>query len=432
MASIEKAVKLAEDGGNSTSSRRSQGSLQCPAVWSSTFRNDLANGGNWTEHDLNKFGIRYSSKKKPEEIFEMIKPYIPSKLRQPSENLWDKKHNDGIPNLAPHIELLQDGYKLALDFDIDSFELLKLIEICQDCPRGHACHETEAFSISQRIFNQITEAEHVLQRKRTAAVNSLKIAWIPTYERVKIFLKTLKSVLKKAVNSQINEGTFVDLFQVFARMFLVQFKAVGESRSSKMGRMAVLSINDLRCDYEDEVFHKPTIVVTVAEVKKTALRSKKRKKLPKKENDLCDKKQKIEGRGYAGGATGSDDFGDSPDDISDDGVDFSSRLRGQLGIELLADIECSCLNEVDNRRMILGLTVEATLVRLTCLEMDMDDLKNVQENLPQENPTRVATIFYTKAYDMLKRDERSQLIYIMRHLLFLSNDCDTNLLPTVL
>ncbi|XP_064630448.1 uncharacterized protein LOC135503560 isoform X1 [Lineus longissimus] len=222
-------------------------------------------------------------------------------------------------------------------------------------------------------------------------------------------------------------------------MFLVQFKVIGEKRSFKMGGMNVLSINDLRYDYEDEVFHKPTVVVTVAEVKKTAQKSKKRKKVPKREFDQCVKIRKMDGGDEVATTDigdlhvdAGDDFHDEGDDDMDDDVEFGSKLRGQLGIELLADIERSCLIKVDNKPMILGLTVEATLVRLTCLEMDLDDLKKMQGKPPEENPTHVATIFYTKAYDMLKRDERAQLIYIMRHLLFLSNDNDANLLPTVL
>jgi len=73
--------------------------------------------------------------------------------------------------------------------------------------------------------------------------------------------------------------------------------------------------------------------------------------------------QKIEGRDNVGRDTGSDDDDNGSGYCdADDNVEFGSKIRGQLGIELLSDIERSCLKQVDNKRMILGLTVEATLV----------------------------------------------------------------------
>jgi hypothetical protein len=68
--------------------------------------------------------------------------------------------------------------------------------------------------------------------------------------------------------------------------------------------------------------------------------------------------QKTERRDNVGGA----DVDDDHDGGDDDHVDLGSKIRGQLGIELLADVERSCLKEVNNKRIILGLTVEVTLV----------------------------------------------------------------------
>jgi len=59
----------------------------------------------------------------------------------------------------------------------------------------------------------------------------------------------------------------------------------------------------------------------------------------------------------------------------------------------------------------------------------MDDMKQMQDKLPEDNPSHVATIHYTKAYDMLKKAGRKELIYIMRYLLFLAKKDAVHYLP---
>jgi hypothetical protein len=57
-----------------------------------------------------------------------------------------------------------------------------------------------------------------------------------------------------------------------------------------------------------------------------------------------------------------DDGDDDIDYDDDDAVSLPPKLKGQHGIQLLADLDRSCLKEVDGKRMILGLIVQATFV----------------------------------------------------------------------
>ncbi|XP_064644008.1 uncharacterized protein LOC135497915 isoform X2 [Lineus longissimus] len=348
----------------------------------------LESGSNWTDQDLNKFGIQYHiTVTEPSGIFEKVKPYtIGTRISL----------NDlAVQKLTEYTTMLQENFNDAFVLDVNSFELIEMIDACNMCNemrgtcRGsgdlktkYAASEIEAKwkEIHKNVRLNIAGAKSQLLTARLKAVSK---SWDPTFVMIDTFLTKVNKVLRKASpsNLEVNEGTFVDLFQHFARIFLVEFIPAMVKRSLMMGGMEVTSINDLRYDYEDHESYDrcedaPTIVVTVAEVKKGA----KRKKLHcRKRKQRISKVQRTEGRDNVGGANAAaaadddeydddidnDEDGDTgdrnPSDIiDDDRVEFSSRLRGQLGIELLADIDRSCLKEVNNKRMILGLTVEAT------------------------------------------------------------------------
>ncbi|XP_064635060.1 uncharacterized protein LOC135492483 [Lineus longissimus] len=415
---ITASVAAGDEDGNSSPNQSSQGSIPCPTFQSSPLRKELSHGSQWTGDDLNKFGIKYDLKvSAPRKIFEMIQPHISRNISIPLVFDTDSRH----------ITMTQTVFDEILDFDIDSFDLINIVEL--SLKRNL---DKESRTIGGYIFSRIDSVKTNLQNKRCLAqLDTSRVEWLPIFERINTFLTTLQSILRKAssLDIEINEGTFVDLFQDFARIFLVQFKSAGIKRNFKMGGMDVVSVNGLRYDYDDHLYGSvelPTVVVTVAEVKKTAVR----KRSPSGRILRASKMSKTEGRLDVGNTAvaAAADVRDGEDDDGDD-VHFSSKLRGQLGIELLADVGRSCLKEVNNRRMILGLTVEVTLIRLTCLDIDMSKFKQMQEKLPEDNPSHVGAISYTRAYDMLKKDDRKELISILRYLLLLSNDSAATFWP---
>jgi hypothetical protein len=63
------------------------------------------------------------------------------------------------------------------------------------------------------------------------------------------------------------------------------------------------------------------------------------------------------------------------------------------------------------------------------LEIKADAFEKIQNEPPQDNPKKNATIYYTRGFDMLKRDDRKDLIHILRYLLFLSKHPAVEYLP---
>ncbi|XP_064644285.1 uncharacterized protein LOC135498061 isoform X2 [Lineus longissimus] len=250
-------------------------------------------------------------------------------------------------------------------------------------------------------------------------------------QRVDDFLDSLISLLANALSldpGEMNENSFVDLFQEFAKIFCVKFRSCGVKRFLKLGQSTIFSRNDLRFDFApadnmvDNLDIVKQVVVTVAEVKQNVKKRDTSSTPPKKKlrsTDTLPASQPI-----------TSDYEKYESDVgSPDCLEFPPCLRGQHGIELLADVENSCLEPTLTNSMILGMTVEATFVRLTCLDIELNAFKKIQEQEPQNAVKRIGTIYYTKAFDMLMRDGRKNLIFIMRYLLLLSKNHSAKWLP---
>jgi len=148
MADMHDMAKVMADGGgqlnlldtpvtvgnvdSEASSQDSSIGLPCPIIKSSPLRNDLARGSNWTEQDLNKFGIKYSLKAlEPRQIFEMIRPHIPSSITKKAYNPH-YSDDDTLSQLKAHTEMLQESFETSLVLDVDCFDLIRMIELGQE------------------------------------------------------------------------------------------------------------------------------------------------------------------------------------------------------------------------------------------------------------------------------------------------------------
>ncbi|XP_064622783.1 uncharacterized protein LOC135484987 [Lineus longissimus] len=203
---------------------------------------------------------------------------------------------------------------------------------------------------------------------------------------VKKLLIMLSSYDVMTVHS-LDKGFFTQLFINFGWIFAIDFRLVTSFQCLVIGGHEVLSKPDIVL-MESALSR---LVVTVVEVKKDV-------------GMISDHGHDTRKRKFSA----SSDVGHSDCD-RDDIAFLSSTLRSQHACQLVCALP---LTNAKNRMCMLGMIVQETKVRLTCLLMASEHLESLKH--PNYDPAKYsAKIFYTRAYDMLNADDREHLINIM-------------------
>ncbi|XP_064631925.1 uncharacterized protein LOC135490609 [Lineus longissimus] len=268
-------------------------------------------------------------------------------------------------------------------------------------------------TISSRLWNLASDIRSMKENIRLTIKSSLKnfeimagnniYAREKTFREINLMKETLRflDILQKMFTKYVNEEPtdeicFVNIFRSFAQMFLVEFcpvsKRVGEIFGTK-----VSSCPDLCYEVQKGPRSSSAVITTIAEVKQSAS--------PLGDSSSCDLRS-----------------GNQEEKKKIDDIDLPFNLRGQHAAELLLELPFSALQPCDGEEVILGITVQCTRVRLTCLKMETNLRKLLEKGHEQDLPgVKSAEIHYTRGYDILKKEDRKHLGYILLLLAYLED-----------
>ncbi|XP_064624175.1 uncharacterized protein LOC135485710 isoform X2 [Lineus longissimus] len=278
---------------------------------------------------------------------------------------------------------------------------------------GAECQDPSK-KILEDLLKDVQEEEDRVKflRQNTLADQSMDTAWRTPVSRAfdfldfrltmfcLHFLEALDSLIENHVNGlPSDEHCFENLFQTFARIFFLELR-IASKRSMNLFGENVSSIPNLRC----EVLHghrlQGGLVITVAEVKPHVKES-----------------QPISSYNLPSGGPSEESF-ENPDDF-----DLPDEVFGQHAAELLVELPYTALTRFGNKECIFGMIIQCTKVRLTCLHMSDEHLQMLQESEPIElNADDKAKIHYSRPYDILNREDRKHLAYILLLFAYLTDN----------
>jgi len=276
-----------------------------------------------------------------------------------------------------------------------------------------------------RVFTKVLQFRQYLLRMMKAK-KTVSFTMLLTYSSKINFVKGFENILEKSITGiQPDESHFVALFQDFTQMFYAKFEPFGTRREPgssvnakfcvrKIGGITVTSIPDLL--YAQG--YNPVSIVTVAEVKRISYSNN------VEEENVLDK---------------SEPAAKKPchDENYVQDISFPSGLRGQHATQLLFFRPHTSM---PNKNCILGMVVQGTKVRLTCLEMSEEHLeelgtaknfkdcssisedKDIDDAEPSPRISHKSFVYYTKAFDMFIRKDRVCLVHILTTLAKHAND----------
>ncbi|XP_064637690.1 uncharacterized protein LOC135493941 [Lineus longissimus] len=250
--------------------------------------------------------------------------------------------------------------------------------------------------------------------RRTGAKKSLHL-FIPN---VCMFLDGLIIILNKFCSGVApTEAAFQHLFVLFARIFMLSFSPgnISPAREMKIFGNKVTCQPDLRYEYDSKY---PVVLVSVAEVKKYAPKKKAASARPEGlvarsatgsdigSNPPPPKRMKMENE--------DDDDVDDDDDDDDRETDFPSSVKGRHAAELLLEVPFTIQRHFPDKKCVLGLVLQATKIRFTCLEIKEDHMKQLRElKFHPLKEGSSARIYHTAAWDMLVKNDWEELVEMM-------------------
>ncbi|XP_064629358.1 uncharacterized protein LOC135488642 [Lineus longissimus] len=284
------------------------------------------------------------------------------------------------------------------------------------CDSGSTCSVSSKDDALNAFLDSLAESKKKIRTKKDMLRPMHKFgSWYSS--RCDCLLRFVSWVLKlvqlASNNQQIDEDSFRQLFINFALIFNMEIRLVNSRNPLILQGREVDANPDLLYEKYPEVTAiapKQIFSVTVAECKGEA--KPKKVKLQRPAANYPPQREKRPHSLIA------------QDSIAADSTIFPSDLKGQHACQLVNELGYTYM---PNKNCMLGFVVQGTKVRLTCLIMDRELNKRIREPEFEALLERSeAKIYFTKTFDMLQKQGRQHLAYIMVTLSSFAGDSNIN------
>ncbi|XP_064628304.1 uncharacterized protein LOC135487937 isoform X2 [Lineus longissimus] len=283
-----------------------------------------------------------------------------------------------------------------------------------------------------RVRQQVSDQRIKLSKMYNRAKESqAPYEEVISLHHVQQFLELLADILHRTSCGLVpKEAAFMNLFQRYAQLCKL-YLSPGDTITRKMTVLGytVKSMPDFQFRSKDESRNE-FLVITVGECKPSVCRKGSSEKTYGHDSPstIAAKRRRLSG------LPEKQDHDASVHDkavqhsprtahrLSEDEVaiaELGCKLSGQHACDLLLELPHSAMKAYGRGTCMLGLIIEGTKVRLTCLEMKTEHLEKIQSSTEPIDDEE-ATLHYTRAYDMLNCNDRKHLDYILLTLAFLN------------